>query len=98
MNPFSRVPPSYVEIIENDDDKSWKFLPRYSGIVWIRKLQIKVNFTDSILFDSKIVYISADVIYLNKRYTYKINRVGLGYCLRMLDSITEFLKLCSTRT
>lgn len=97
IDPFSRVPSDYVEIIENDDN-SWKFLPRYSGIVWIRKVQVKVNFTDSVLFDSKIVYISADVIHLNKRYTYKINKVGLRYCLRMLDSITEFLKMCGSRT
>ena len=94
INPFARVPSSNVEIVESDD-QSWKFLPRYAGLVWLRKLQVHVDFVDSIdLFDSRIVHISADVVHSNTRYTYKISNVGLSYCLRMLDSITEILKRC----
>lgn len=98
INPFARVPSNNVEITENMD-QSWRFLPRYDGIIWLRKLEIHVKFLESMdLFDSKIVHISGDVVILNKRYTYKINNVGLSYCLRLLDSITEILKHCSKRS
>lgn len=97
INPFKRVPSTNVEIMENDDD-SWKFMPRYPGMVWLRGLQAQVNMDKSTsLFDHNLVYISADVIYLNKRYTYKINGVGRKYSLDMLDSISEILKERSSK-
>ncbi len=96
IDPFSRVPGTNVEITENPD-LSWRSQPRYHGIIWLRQLEVYVKFEDvDSLFERNIVYVTGDVVILNKRYKYKINDVGLSYCLRLLDSITETLKHCKS--
>eukprot|EP00794_Sanderia_malayensis_P008976 gene8976-9934_t len=94
IDPFSRVPGTNVEVVENPD-MTWRSEPRYHGLIWLRQLEIYVRFMDvDTVFERSIVYVTGDVVVLNKRYTYKIKDVGLSYCLRLLDSITETLKQC----
>ncbi len=85
-----------MEITENTET-SWLQEPRYDGTIWLRELEIYVKFEDTEeMFERNIVYITGDVVILNKRYNYKIKNIGLSYCLRLLDSITETLKHCKS--
>ena len=91
IDPFRRVPANKVEIEEKPESPSEK--EQIKGrLLWVKKLEIDVKFARKGIPSDK-VYISVNVILRNKRYIYRIKHLDLTYCLKVLNDISETVKV-----